>query len=279
MEAELLAVLKESSKITFLVFLMMVVVDWLNVFSRGEMSKLAKGGHWRQYLTASFLGATPGCLGAFMNVTLYCHGLLSLGAIVGGMIATSGDEAFVMLSLFPGKALFLFGLLFLAGLGFSWVTDRLIPLLKLRPAQPCQLQEFHPHQVSWRHYMREHVLDHILKKHLWRVFLWTFLALLFIKIGLPYLNLESLISRNLLLVLLISGLVGLIPESGPHLVFVMMYAQGIIPFSVLLTSSFVQDGHGMLPLIAYTPRDALRIKLFNLVFGLGVGALFFTLGW
>ena len=279
MEAEVLAVLKESSKITFLVFLMMVVVDWLNVFSRGEMSKLAKGGHWRQYLTASFLGVTPGCLGTFMNVTLYCHGLLSLGAIVGGMIATSGDEAFVMLSLFPGKALLLFGLLFLMGLGFSWVTDRLIPFLKLRPAQPCQLQEFHPHQVSWRHYLREHVLNHILKKHLWRVFFWTFFALLFIRIGLPYLNLETLISRNLFLILLISGLVGLIPESGPHLVFVMMYTQGIIPFSILLTSSFVQDGHGMLPLIAYVPRDALRIKLFNLVFGLGVGALFFTLGW
>ena len=105
------------------------------------------------------------------------------------------------------------------------------------------------------------------------------LALLFIRIGLPYLNLESLISRNLLLVLLISGLVGLIPESGPHLVFVMMYAQGIVPFSVLLTSSFVQDGHGILPLIAYAPRDALRIKLFNLVFGVEMGALFFTLGW
>ena len=184
-----------------------------------------------------------------------------------------------MLSLFPGKALLLFGLLFLMGLGFSWVTDRLIPFLKLRPAQPCQLQEFHPHQVSWRHYLREHVLNHILKKHLWRVFFWTFFALLFIRIGLPYLNLETLISRNLFLILLISGLVGLIPESGPHLVFVMMYTQGVIPFSILLTSSFVQDGHGMLPLIAYVPRDALRIKLFNLVFGLGVGALFFTLGW
>ena len=34
-------------------------------------------------------GATPGCLGAFMNVSLYVHGMISFGAIVGGTIATS----------------------------------------------------------------------------------------------------------------------------------------------------------------------------------------------
>ena len=33
---------------------------------------------------ASFLGSTPGCLGAFMNVSLYIHGTISFGAIVGG---------------------------------------------------------------------------------------------------------------------------------------------------------------------------------------------------
>jgi len=279
MEADLLAVLQETGKITLFVFLMMVLVDWVNVLSRGKLTQLVRGGRGRQYLTASFLGATPGCLGAFMNVAFYCHGLLSFGAMVGGMIATSGDEAFVMLSLFPGKAFLLFAMLFLMGIGFAWVTDRLAPLMRLKPTRPCELQEFHPYQISWTHYLKEHILGHILKRHLWKIFFWTFFALFFIRIGLRYLNLEALISRNLLLILLISGLVGLIPQSGPHLIFAMMYAQGVIPFSILLTSSFVQDGHGILPLIAYAPRDALRIKLFNLVFGLGVGTVFFVLGW
>jgi hypothetical protein len=279
MEADLFAVLQETGKITLFVFLMMVLVDWLNVLSRGRIPQLVRGGLWRQYLVGSFLGATPGCLGAFMDVTLYCHGLLTFGALVGAMIATSGDEAFVMLSLFPGRALLLFSLLFVMGIGFSRVTDWLVPLIRLRPVQPCKLQEFHPLQVSWSHYLKKHILDHILRKHLWQIFLWTFFALLFMRIGLQYLNLETLISQNLLWILLISGLIGLIPESGPHLIFVMMYARGVIPFSILLTSSFVQDGHGMLPLIAYAPRDALRIKLFNLIFGLGIGGLFLTLGW
>jgi hypothetical protein len=80
-------------------------------------------------------------------------------------------------------------------------------------------------------------------------------------------------------ILLIAGLVAIIPESGPHLMFVMMFSRGLIPFSVLLTSSVVQDGHGILPLLSYAVKDTLLIKLFNLVIGLGLGAILFCLGY
>lgn len=47
--------------------------------------------------------------------------------------------------------------------------------------------------------------------------------------------------------------------------------------SVLLDSSIVQDGHGMLPLLAHSRRSFLGIKLVNFVAGLlvGSGALLF----
>jgi len=61
-------------------------------------------------------------------------------------------------------------------------------------------------------------------------------------------------------------------------VFVMMYAQGLIPFSVLFTASFVQDGHGMLLLLSYSIKDSLLTKIFNLVFGLAVGGALYALG-
>jgi hypothetical protein len=58
----------------------------------------------------------------------------------------------------------------------------------------------------------------------------------------------------------------------------MMYAQGLVPFSVLFTTSFVQDGHGMLPLLSYSLKDSILIKLFNLIFGLSIGVILFALG-
>jgi len=336
--------------ITLFVFVMMLLVDFIEVASEGRISRIMKGGSWRQYTLASFLGSTPGCLGAFMNVSLYVHGMIGFGAIVGGMIATSGDEAFVMLTQFPGTALALCVLLCVLGIVFARISDAIIPVLGIVPCESCidahcegclpgmDNQErirdiFRPANLSenfqplsftrflllmliisflvlittgtlgpsawdWKrvtficlslcticiimvcseHYLESHIWDHIIKKHLFRVFLWSFGALLFVHWGMTFWNLNAFIHEHMIWVLLIGALIGIIPESGPHLVFVMMYAQGLVPFSVLLTTSFVQDGHGMLPLLSYSLRDSVLIKIFNLVFGLAVGGIFFYLG-
>jgi len=339
---ELTSIISHAAVITIFVFAMMLLVDYFNVLTKGKMEKAVKGGRGRQYVITSFLGSTPGCLGAFMNVSFYVHGLISFGAIVGGMIATSGDEAFVMLALFPRDALFLFGLLFVLGIVGARLADKAASFFKIVPCSECKLQEVHleeecrcfepavlkkfprlsipryitllflfavivliglgivgPQAWNWQritlfslliittfviatvpdHYLKEHIWTHIMKKHLWKVFLWTFFALLFIEIGFQYWNLEGFVSTNLTWVLLISALVGLIPESGPHMVFVMMYASGLVPFSILLTSSIAQDGHGMLPLLSYAVKDSILIKIFNLIFALVVGLIFFALGF
>jgi len=62
-------------------------------------------------------------------------------------------------------------------------------------------------------------------------------------------------------------------------VFVMMYAEGLVPFSVLFTTSFIQDGHGMLPMLSYSLKDTALIKVFNLIFGLGIGSILFVMGF
>ena len=83
----------------------------------------------------------------------------------------------------------------------------------------------------------------------------------------------------MILIFLICALVGIIPESSPHMIFVMMFANGLIPFSILLTSSIVQDGHGMLPLFSYTIKDSVLIKMFNLLFAIVIGLPLFLLGF
>jgi hypothetical protein len=337
--------------ITFFVFVMMLLVDFINIITERRVSDIMQGGRWRQYTLASFFGSTPGCLGAFMNVTLYVHGMISFGAIVGGMIATSGDEAFVMLAQFPGTAILLFGLLFGLGILFSWISDKLVSILGLVPCESCveadceecfggvdgreearnffglknlsrNLQSLSftrflflfliisllilfaagilgPSAWSWKritfislslcslyialvvseHYLNSHIWNHIIKKHVFRVFLWTFGALLFVHWGMTFWNLDAFIHGHMMWVFLIGALIAIVPESGPHLIFVLMYAQGLVPFSILFTTSFIQDGHGMLPLLSYSFKDSVLIKVFNLVFGLAVGGMLFVIGF
>jgi len=347
---QILTIFKNALMISFFVFVMMLLVDFIDVASERYLSRFLKGGQWRQYTLASFLGSTPGCLGAFMNVSLYVHGLISFGAIVGGMIATSGDEAFVMLTQFPDTALLLFILLFVSGILFAWIADKLVNILGISICESClkvecehcssdgekkeSLYQFFkrsnlidnfrslsftrslllflivffmilvalgfmgPSSWDWKritfmglsltsllialvapeHYLNSHIWDHIIKNHILRVFLWTFGVLLLLHWGLSFWHLDTLIQQHMVWILLSGALLGIIPESGPHLIFVMLYAKGIVPFSVLFTTSFVQDGHGMLPMLSYSIKDTLWIKVFNLFFGLCVGGTLFAMG-
>ncbi len=337
---------EHSLMISVFVFVIMMFVDYLNVLSKNKNwinLPLAGKKPFKQYFVSSFLGSTPGCLGAFINVSLYEHGLLSFGALAGGMIATSGDGAFVMLALFPKQALLLFAILFVVGIISSYGIDKTSKLLKIKTCDPCDFSNVHHGDIchcfnfkesfeslkslslsrflillllfgalygaftgilghqdwGWKkitfislillanfivitapeHYLTEHIFNHIVKKHLWKIFLWSFGALLFVNIGLKFWNLETFVNQYMVWVLLIAALTGIIPESGPNLLFIMLFVNGTVPFSVLLANSIVQDGHGMLPLFAYSLKDSLWIKLFNLIIGLGLGLILFAMGY
>ncbi len=123
------------------------------------------------------------------------------------------------------------------------------------------------------HFLEAHVWKHIIKIHLPRIFLWTFGTLLFLHFFEYYFNIEDWIKANTVWILFIAVLIGILPESGPHMVFITMFASGLIPFSVLLASSIVQDGHGMLPLLAESKKDFVKVKLINIFVGLVVGMI------
>lgn len=329
--------------ITGFVFVMMLVIEYINVETKGVWQNSLKDSRWKQYLLAAFLGATPGCLGAFTVVALYSHRVVSFGALVAAMIATSGDEAFVMFAMFPSKALFLVVIIFIIGLVSGFLTDKFIPekfltdKIKLNKLQihedercncfikreilsqlrHCSMQralligffvlfaagiaagEFGPDTWNWiritlfitslisifitttvpDHFLEEHLWNHIVKVHIPRIFLWTFGVLFVMHIVFGHLDIEQWIKANRLTILIIACLIGLIPESGPHMIFVTLFAQGSIPFSILLASSIVQDGHGMLPMLAESKRGFVAVKLVNLLVGFMFGMIGYFSGW
>jgi hypothetical protein len=333
----------KSIMISGFVFIMMVMIEYVNVQSKGVWQKHLSGNKWKQYLIAGLLGALPGCLGAFTVVALFSHQLISFGAVVTTMIATSGDEAFVMFAMFPKQAIILTIILLVTGILSGYITDKFYNpkwILKDISAQNLVLHEepdckcfqkdkfwsniFHPslYRLSiaigiislitglatsvlsgkadiWikitlmfsfsfalfivitvpDHFLKKHIWDHIVKIHLPRIFLWVFGILLVMHFLTLYLNVDDWISNNMFIVLLIAALIGIIPESGPHLVFVTLFAAGTIPFSILLASSISQDGHGMLPMLAESKKGFITVKIINMVYALVVGGtgLFFGL--
>ncbi|MCF0168435.1 MAG: arsenic efflux protein [Bacteroidales bacterium] len=362
----LIDTLRNALLITGLVVMMMLMIEYLNVASAGRWASSLRRSKGGQVLLGGLLGVLPGCMGGFAAVSLYSHGMLSFGALVAMLIASSGDEAFVMLAMFPQSALILMVVLLVIGIAIGLLVD-MIPS-KRRLATSCdvsfevhpedhhhhhdgysirnikdfdlrrvillagmvafivalmfglldhehadaaaghagEMHEGHHHEhhgfnildeywlnlvfsvlslfVIWftasapAHFIREHLWEHIIKKHLLSIFCWSFGALLLIGIGLEYFDIASWTKDNAAFMILLAVLVGIIPESGPHLIFVTLFASGAIPFSVLLASSISQDGHSGLPLLAETKQGFVQAKIVNCIAAAAAGYLLYFFG-
>jgi hypothetical protein len=338
-------VVKNTIMITSFVLVIMLILEFINVQTHGKWLKKIENKRWTQYFITSFLGVIPGCVGTFGVVSMYIHNFISFGALVTALIATFGDEAFVMFALMPGKTLVLTAILLVIGIAVGILIDLLMKnKIKVRhenqhfeihqSEEHCRLMnhseillnirrislpratllsgalliilgiltgefsEGHIHTIShgnwsWEqisffvvmlvsvyiilrvsdHFLEKHLWEHLVKKHFLKIFLWTFGALLFIQIFNTYLHWDSWIKSNQLIILFLAVIIGIIPESGPHLIFFTLFMNGTIPFSTLLASSIVQDGHGALPLLAESKKSFFVAKAINILVGLIVGAV------
>ncbi len=339
----LLDISMQALTITSFVTAMMLVIEYVNVLSQGGWQTRLASHRWGQYFLAAFLGAIPGCLGAFAVVGMYTHGILTYGAVIAAMISTMGDEAFVMLALLPRQAILMMGILFVIGVAVGALSDvvgrRWIPLkpatcdaLAIHTLDSCKgfprgqiLQQWKecsalrailasslfllilgfltgqmgPPEWNWirvtlislfgvalfvvstvtDHFLTEHLWKHVVRTHVLKIFMWTLGALTIMYVLNLHFDLSDELEKGRWLVLIAACLVGLIPESGPHLIFVTLYVQGAIPFGILLASSIVQDGHGMLPLLAQSRLAFFGVKTVNFLVGMLVGSITILVGW
>lgn len=404
-------VLRDTLTITCLVMIMMLLIEFVNVGSAGKWMQNLHNRPFLQILLATLLGLVPGCIGGFAIVSLFTHNLMSFGALVAGMIATFGDEAFVMMAYSPKwtlilsvvllviavvaglithllfknkhfaleqhsfevheehehqhakanlslsnlknisfpRALLIFGLIIyivailtgamahhhggMPGMEHHHHTEAIAEqhqggeevsatehhchrdeceagcehhhdeMVEAAASEEGHHHHEHEHGLgSWEnifflvlacitlvvvalsseHFLQSHLWEHVIKHHFLSVFLWTFGVLAFLKVLYLFVDVNTLITDNrwaLWGLMLLAIFIGIIPESGPHLIFVVMFFSGAIPFSILLVSSIVQDGHGALPLLAQSRKNFFLMKGLNMAVGLIVGVLGLLLGF
>lgn len=385
-------VLRNSILITGLVIIMMLMIEYINVQTQGRWSGKLQKSSFGQVVLGSVLGLIPGCMGGFATVSLYTHGVVGFGALVAMMIASSGDEAFVMLATVPRQALVITAVLFVLAIVVGVIVNFFTKGRSLHHSCPddfqvhitdCHHEDAHGHcdhsgncphpslhnlcHPSWQrivmlvgvaafivclvlglfehshgsecthgeaveghacvecceghtacchgeacathaghshgdgglhlldeywinlvfavlslfvlyflatsneHFVKEHLWHHVICRHFIPIFCWTAGALLIISVGLNYLDMEPWIKDNVAMLILLAVLIGIIPESGPHMFFITLFASGLVPFSVLLASSISQDGHAGLPLLAEDKIGFLKAKLINVAVALVVG--------
>ncbi len=71
-------IFKHALAITVFVIIMMLLIEYLTVQSRGRWHGRFEKYPLLQILIAALLGLTPGCLGVYMVVSLYVHRIFIL---------------------------------------------------------------------------------------------------------------------------------------------------------------------------------------------------------
>ena len=285
----LLDVFKDSLEITGWVILMMTLIELINVSSSGKLLAKVRNKPVLQIILAALLGAIPGCAGGFAVVSMFTHDLLSFGALISGMVATFGDEAFFLFVQNPkwGAILtaILFGIAIASGLLFMLISKQWKFTLEPHNFDIHQDIDDDPHASEEKnagfkhkiiHFSKEHFWHHVVKQHLLRVFLWSFGVLLLLMIIGLFVDVEQMMQAKQwakYVLLLLAVVVGFIPESGPNLIFIAMFLNGTIPFGILLANSISQNGHAGLPLLAQSRKNFFIVKSITLALGLLVGAI------
>ncbi len=277
---QLYSILQQTLTITAFVIGMMIVIEFINVKTDGLWSSKLQTSPWAQILIGALMGVIPGCLGTYTMVSLYVHRVVNFPALMAALIATAGDEVFFMFSLFPANALKIILILFVVAIAVGAVLqmtmkDKYIGLSEkefpLHDEPEC-------HNHNHGHFLKEHVWNHVIKVHLPKIFLWSFSVILIITILENYIDIQGFVSDNLYIVLLLALLIGIIPQSGPHLVFVLLFSNGTIPLCILLANSIVQDGHGALPLLAESRKAFLLSKGMKIILGAAIGTIGLLIG-
>jgi uncharacterized membrane protein YciS (DUF1049 family) len=281
----LIEALKESAMITFIIFLLMIIVEVFVLIFKERIIRAFSKSKFMKYFIPSLFGIIPGCTGTFVMDSLYMAGILGFGSIIAVMVATSGDEAFFILSLVAqGKLplstfLLLTGILFVLGIISGILADFYVKKTNLKFCEKCDIKRHPKEEFNLKHFLNEHIFKHIIKKHIVKIFLWVFGAIVVISILEGSFDVEAIFSGTSPLILIaLAALIGVLPISGPNLFIVTLFSKGFLPISVLLVNSIVQDGHGLLPIMGFSFKDAIKIKLFNLVFGLLVGIILILFG-
>lgn len=351
------AIFYESLMISGLVIVMMLILEYLHIRTRGQwFTKLQTSG-FSQVLLGATLGAIPGCFGAYASVSLFTHHIIGLPALAASFIATYGDETFLLMSAHPAYGIFLSLLLFVLAI----LVGSIMLLIMKKNTQPIIHYQIHTNEhccivenqqasiiknlrnisferflmllslviftiamlysathhhhdhhsddhhsnlfffETWMqyvfigatlitmffiarvpdHFLREHLWEHIFKKHALKIFIWIFFTLLAVSILLHYTSLVYFVrQKDAYVWLALSAiLIGFIPQSGPHFIFITLYLTNTIPFSILLMNSIVQEGHGGLPLIAESKTTFIFIKILKIALAVAAGMAGYLIGF
>lgn len=266
------AVIDTVKLIPFL-FLTYLLMEWLEE-KTGEktVSIIRKNGRWGPVIGAA-LGVVPQCGFSAAAASLYSGGLITVGTLLAIFLSTSDEMLPIMISeavspMTIGKILLakiLLGLLFGIGidtlnkLRHRWKKDKEKHIHDLCEQDHCHCEEGNVFLSALRHTIQIVIF----------IFIFTFVIGLLIELVGENAIGTFLTSRPVTGVLL-SALIGLIPNCGASVTITELYLRGILSSGQMIAGLLVGAGVGLMVLFRTNRRLVENLKITGILYLSGV---------
>ncbi|MBR0162349.1 MAG: arsenic efflux protein [Oscillospiraceae bacterium] len=284
----LLDALIDSLKILPFLFLTYLGLEYLESHTEDRIHEIVKRAGWMGPLWGSLLGAVPQCGFSTAASNLYAGRTITLGTLIAIFLSTSDEMLPVMLSAAApvNSVVRIILLKIIIAVFCGFLIDAILHLLRSRKTgQPEDGEGFQIDRLCEKEHCHCESGSIVVSalKHTGNIILFVFLITLVLNLLFLYLGEEAItgvISRHPLPGLLLSALIGLIPNCGASVLLTQMYLHGVLPASHLIAGLLDGAGVGLLVLFRVNPdlRENLKITFLLYILAVCFGLLLHFIG-
>ena len=247
----------------FITFLLMELIehkfgDKLNK----KLTKVNKIGP----LLGSLLGIIPQCGISASASNFYITRVISLGTLISVYLSTS-DEMLPILISENAPIMLIVKLLivkFICGIIFGFIIDFITRKREKEDIKDfCELED-----CDCDHGVIKSSIIHTLKTFIYILIISFILNIIFKYFGTEFL--EKILMKNNPFGVIITSLIGLIPNCSTSILLTELFLKNIISVGKLLSGLLVNSGVGLLILIRYNKNKKKNIKIIGILLGIGI---------
>lgn len=252
----------------FITYLIMEYIE--HKTSKKVKEKIKKSGKYGPIL-GGIVGIFPQCGFSVSATNLYAARVITLGTLMSVYLATSDEMLPILISeAMPiSTILTILGIKLFIGIIAGIIIDLIIRKIKKENFEDEKIQELCDHE----HCHCENGIIVSAIKHTVNILIYIAITTLIINFLIHLIgedNITNVISKNIIIGPIISGIIGLIPNCASSVIITELYVENIISMPILISGLLVNAGVGLLVLFRTNKNLKQNIKIVSLLYLIGV---------
>lgn len=274
----LLDALIDTAKILPFLFLTYLCMEYLEAHTEDRVHDFVKRAGWMGPFWGGILGAVPQCGFSAAASNLYAGRTITLGTLIAIFLSTSDEMLPIMLSesVPVSRILKILLVKVIVGVICGFLIDGICHMLQSRKTgQPEDGEDFLIERLCEKehcHCENGGIVRSALK-HTGNIVLFVFVITFLLNLAFLFLGeerLSAMVAARPLPGLLLSALIGLIPNCGASVLLTQMYLHGVLPASHLIAGLLDGAGVGLLILFRVNPEQKQNLAIAALLYALAV---------